>query len=106
MCTQGLQRGLPEDASKHKQISCFPRDKQGRKANGIWRADCFALRTGDQSADCRSVSRNTERTRRTETMEWIRRAFRIDIRESHLGTALVFCLIAMSVMSIAIVWQA
>jgi len=39
-------------------------------------------------------------------MDWIRRAFRIDIRESHLGTALIFCLLAMGVMSMAIVWQA
>jgi hypothetical protein len=39
-------------------------------------------------------------------MEWIRRAFRSEIRESHIGVALIVCLIVMSAMSIALVWQA
>jgi len=39
-------------------------------------------------------------------MEWIRRVFHSEIRESHLGVALIFCLIALSAMSIALVWQA
>jgi putative effector of murein hydrolase LrgA (UPF0299 family) len=39
-------------------------------------------------------------------MEWIRRAFRFEIRESHVGMVLIFCLITMSAMSIALVWQA
>ena len=39
-------------------------------------------------------------------MEWIRRVFRSEIRESHLGVALIFCLMIMSAMSIALVWQA
>jgi hypothetical protein len=39
-------------------------------------------------------------------MEWIRRTFRSQIRESHVGMVLIFCLITMSAMSIALVWQA
>jgi hypothetical protein len=39
-------------------------------------------------------------------MEWLRRVLRIQIQESSLGLALIFCLLAMSVMSIALVWQA
>lgn len=39
-------------------------------------------------------------------MDWLRRTFRLQIRESHLGFALIFCLIIMSAMSIALVWQA
>lgn len=39
-------------------------------------------------------------------MEWIRRVFRSEIRESHVGVALIVCLIVMSAMSIALVWQA
>jgi hypothetical protein len=39
-------------------------------------------------------------------MEWIRRVFRSEIRESHIGVALIVCLIVMSAMSIALVWQA
>jgi len=39
-------------------------------------------------------------------MERIRRAFRSEVRESHLGIALIFCLILMSAMSIALLWQA
>ncbi len=39
-------------------------------------------------------------------MERIRRALRVQIRESYVGVALIFCLLAMSVMSIALVWQA
>ncbi len=39
-------------------------------------------------------------------MEWIRRVFRSEIRESHVGLALILCLLIMSVMSIALVWQA
>jgi hypothetical protein len=39
-------------------------------------------------------------------MEWIRRVFRSEIRESHIGIALILCLIIMSAMSVALVWQA
>lgn len=39
-------------------------------------------------------------------MEWIRRTFRLQIRESYIGIALIFCLLSMSIMSIALVWQA
>ncbi len=39
-------------------------------------------------------------------MEWIRRTFRLQARESHLGLALVFCLLTLSAMSIALIWQA
>lgn len=39
-------------------------------------------------------------------MEWIRRTLRLPIHESHLGLALVFCVLMMSVMSIALIWQA
>ena len=39
-------------------------------------------------------------------MDWIRRVFRSEIRESHLGVALIICLIVMSAMSMALVWQA
>ena len=39
-------------------------------------------------------------------MEWIRRVFRSEIRESHIGVALILCLIIMSAMSVALVWQA
>jgi hypothetical protein len=39
-------------------------------------------------------------------MEWIRRVFRSEIRESHIGVALILCLLIMSAMSVALVWQA
>jgi hypothetical protein len=39
-------------------------------------------------------------------MEWIRRVFRSEIRESHVGVALILCLLIMSAMSVALVWQA
>lgn len=39
-------------------------------------------------------------------MEWIRGVLRREIHESHFGLALIFCLFIMSVMSIALVWQA
>lgn len=39
-------------------------------------------------------------------MEWIRRTLRVQVHESHLGIALIVCLLVMSVMSIALVWQA
>lgn len=39
-------------------------------------------------------------------MEWIRRALRIQIRESHVGVVLILCLLTMSAMSLALVWQA
>ena len=39
-------------------------------------------------------------------MEWIPRVLRREIHESHVGLALIFCLLMMSVMSIALVWQA
>ena len=39
-------------------------------------------------------------------MEWIRRLFRSEVRESHVGVALIFCLLIMSAMSVALIWQA
>ena len=39
-------------------------------------------------------------------MEWLRRVLRSEIHESHVGIALVVCLLLMSAMSIALVWQA
>lgn len=39
-------------------------------------------------------------------MEWIRRFLRSEVHESHIGIALILCLLIMSVMSIALVWQA
>ncbi len=39
-------------------------------------------------------------------MEWMRRVLRSEIHESHVGIALILCLLVMSAMSIALVWQA
>ena len=39
-------------------------------------------------------------------MDWIRRALRIPASDSHVGLILVLCLITMSAMSIALIWQA
>lgn len=39
-------------------------------------------------------------------MKWIRRVFRSEIHESHVGVALILCLLIMSAMSVALVWQA
>ena len=39
-------------------------------------------------------------------MAWLRRVFRLPVRESSIGLVLMFCVISMSFMSIALVWQA
>jgi hypothetical protein len=39
-------------------------------------------------------------------MAWLRRVFRLPARESVLGFVLVLCVVFMSCMSIALVWQA
>lgn len=39
-------------------------------------------------------------------MEWILRFFRSEVRESHVGVVLIFCLVIMSAMSVALIWQA
>jgi hypothetical protein len=39
-------------------------------------------------------------------MAWFRRALRLPAQESNIGLVLVFCVITMSFMSIALVWQA
>ena len=39
-------------------------------------------------------------------MAWLRRVFRLPARESNVGLVLIFCVISMSFMSIALVWQA
>lgn len=39
-------------------------------------------------------------------MEWLRRVLRSEIHESQVGIALILCLLIMSAMSIALVWQA
>ncbi len=39
-------------------------------------------------------------------MPWLRRVFRLPAHESNIGLVLIFCVISMSFMSIALVWQA
>jgi hypothetical protein len=39
-------------------------------------------------------------------MAWFRRVLRLPAQESNIGIVLVFCVITMSFMSIALVWQA
>ena len=39
-------------------------------------------------------------------MAWLRRVFRLPAHESNIGLVLIFCVISMSFMSIALVWQA
>ena len=39
-------------------------------------------------------------------MAWFRRVLRLPAQESNVGLVLVFCVITMSFMSIALVWQA
>ena len=39
-------------------------------------------------------------------MHWLRRTLRIPARESHVGVVLILCLLTMSAMSIALIWQA
>jgi hypothetical protein len=38
-------------------------------------------------------------------MAWLRRVFRLPAQESSIGLVLIFCVISMSCMSIALVWQ-
>jgi hypothetical protein len=39
-------------------------------------------------------------------MAWLIRTFRIPASESHMGLVLALCVITMSLMSLALVWQA
>jgi hypothetical protein len=39
-------------------------------------------------------------------MAWLRRALRLPAQESSIGLVLILCVITMSFMSIALVWQA
>jgi hypothetical protein len=39
-------------------------------------------------------------------MAWLRRVFHLPAHESNVGLVLVFCVISMSLLSIALVWQA
>jgi hypothetical protein len=39
-------------------------------------------------------------------MAWLRRTLRLPAGESNIGLVLVFCVISMSLMSVALVWQA
>jgi hypothetical protein len=39
-------------------------------------------------------------------MLWLRRVFRLPAHESNIGLVLILCIISMSCMSIALVWQA
>ena len=39
-------------------------------------------------------------------MAWLRRALRLPARESNIDLVLILCVITMSFMSIALVWQA
>ena len=39
-------------------------------------------------------------------MDWLRRVLRVPAHESNVGLVLVFCVISMSLMSVALVWQA
>jgi hypothetical protein len=39
-------------------------------------------------------------------MVWLRRTLRLPAGESNIGLVLIFCVITMSLMSVALVWQA
>lgn len=39
-------------------------------------------------------------------MAWLRRTLRLPAGEPHIGIVLVLCVITMSLMSVALVWQA
>jgi hypothetical protein len=39
-------------------------------------------------------------------MAWLRRVLRLPVQESNIALVLVFCVVGMSLMSIALVWQA
>jgi hypothetical protein len=39
-------------------------------------------------------------------MAWLRRVLRVPATESSIGIVLAFCVVAMSLMSVALVWQA
>jgi hypothetical protein len=45
-------------------------------------------------------------TRRTVSMRWLYRSLRLPATESYTGVVLVFCVVTMSLMSVALVWQA
>ncbi len=45
-------------------------------------------------------------TRRTLTMSWLNRTFRVPANESHVGVVLAFCILTMSLMTVALIWQA
>lgn len=39
-------------------------------------------------------------------MAWLRRAFRVPASESQMGFVLALCAVAMSLMSVGLIWQA
>jgi len=39
-------------------------------------------------------------------MDWMRRVFRMPASETHTGLVLALCIFTMSLMSVALVWQA
>jgi hypothetical protein len=39
-------------------------------------------------------------------MPWLRRVLRLPVHESNIGLVLILCVISMSCMSIALLWQA
>ena len=39
-------------------------------------------------------------------MTWLRRVFRVPAHESNISLVLIFCVISLSFMSVALVWQA
>src|SRR5260370_22820167 len=62
-----------------------------------------ALSTGIRANNRKQIEPST---RRPLTMLWLRRVFRLPADESNIGLVLIFCVISMSFMSIALVWQA
>jgi hypothetical protein len=38
-------------------------------------------------------------------MPWLRRVFHLPVQESNIGLVLILCIISMSCLSIALVWQ-
>ena len=47
-----------------------------------------------------------ERTRRTLTMKWLIRSITVPATESKMSVVLALCAMTMSVLSLALVWQA
>jgi hypothetical protein len=108
----GSQRRSGDFCCTTWQLPCFVRGTHVSGRVRHWPADCGVMEDGGAPQALLFGFRGAlsagrpERTRRPLIMAWLIRTLRIPASESNMGLVLALCAVTMSMLSLAVAWQA